>query len=138
MEDLKKVVGQRLQLLRLEKNLTQEQMGVKLNLSTSAYCKLEYGETDLTLTRLNQIAAIFNLSPVELFSKIEGNYYFNDNKDCSFVGIARDGSTVNVEEKNNNLKELLKANTHIIEMLCKRVDLLEEELKLSKKEKYNL
>ena len=51
--DLKKIVGQRLQLLRMEKNLTQEQMGEQLNLSTSAYCKIEYGETDLTLTRLN-------------------------------------------------------------------------------------
>ena len=48
---LKKIAGQQLQLLRLEKNLTQEQMSEKLNLSTSAYCKIEYGETDLTLTR---------------------------------------------------------------------------------------
>ena len=43
---LKKIAGQQLQLLRLEKNLTQEQMSEKLNLSTSAYCKIEYGETD--------------------------------------------------------------------------------------------
>ena len=41
--DLKKIVGHRLQMLRMEKNLTQEQMGEKLNLSTSAYCKIEYG-----------------------------------------------------------------------------------------------
>ena len=40
---LKKIAGQQLQLLRLEKNLTQEQMSEKLNLSTSAYCKFEYG-----------------------------------------------------------------------------------------------
>lgn len=33
---LKKIAGQQLQLLRLEKNLTQEQMSEKLNLSTSA------------------------------------------------------------------------------------------------------
>ena len=38
--DLKKIVGHRLQMLRMEKNLTQEQMGEKLNLSTSAYCKI--------------------------------------------------------------------------------------------------
>lgn len=31
---LKKIAGQQLQLLRLEKNLTQEQMSEKLNLST--------------------------------------------------------------------------------------------------------
>ena len=68
--DLKKLVGQRLQLLRLERNLTQEQMSEKLNLSTSAYCKIEYGETDLTLTRLNKIADILNMSAVELFTRI--------------------------------------------------------------------
>lgn len=53
--DLKKLVGQRLQILRNERNLTQEQMSEKLALSTSAYCKLEYGETDLTLTRLRGV-----------------------------------------------------------------------------------
>lgn len=42
--DLKKIVGQRLQLLRMEKNLTQEQMGEKLNLSTSATAKLNMGK----------------------------------------------------------------------------------------------
>jgi len=59
---LKKIAGQQLQLLRLEKNLTQEQMSEKLNLSTSAYCKIEYGETDLTLTRLDKIAKVLGIS----------------------------------------------------------------------------
>lgn len=45
--DLRKIIGHRLQLVRVEKALTQEQRGEKLHLSTSAYCKLEYGETDL-------------------------------------------------------------------------------------------
>ena len=66
--DLKKIVGQRLQLLRLEKDLTQEQMGEKLNLSTSAYCKIEYGETDLTLTRLNKIADALGMPSEELLT----------------------------------------------------------------------
>ena len=70
--DLKKIVGHRLQMLRMEKNLTQEQMGEKLNLSTSAYCKIEYGETDLTLTRLNKIAEVLNMSALELFNKKTG------------------------------------------------------------------
>ena len=76
--DLKKIVGHRLQMLRMEKNLTQEQMGEKLNLSTSAYCKIEYGETDLTLTRLNKIAEVLNMSALELFNKIDGNVYVNN------------------------------------------------------------
>ena len=125
--DLKKIVGQRLQLLRLEKNLTQEQMSEKLHLSTSAYCKIEYGETDLTLTRLNKIAEIFDMSAIELFSKIDGNYTFTNNKDCAFVGIARDSSTVNVEN-NDEIKELIKANSRIIDLLCKRLDILESKI----------
>ena len=125
--DLKKIVGQRLQLLRLEKNLTQEQMSEKLHLSTSAYCKIEYGETDLTLTRLNKIAEIFDMSAIELFNKIDGNYTFTNNKDCAFVGIARDSSTVNVEN-NDEIKELIKANSRIIDLLCKRLDILESKI----------
>lgn len=66
----KKRVGQRLHLLRVEKNLTQEEMAEKLHLSTSAYCKIEYGDTDLTLTRLNKIAAILEIHPTELFKII--------------------------------------------------------------------
>ena len=69
--DLKKIVGHRLQMLRMEKNLTQEQMGEKLNLSTSAYCKIEYGETDLTLTRLAKIAKVLGISALSLFSHID-------------------------------------------------------------------
>ena len=78
--DLKKIVGHRLQMLRMEKNLTQEQMGEKLNLSTSAYCKIEYGETDLTLTRLNKIAEVLNMSALELFNKIQLYSIFSSNR----------------------------------------------------------
>lgn len=68
---IKKIVGQRLQLLRIERNLIQEQMGEKLSLSTSACCKIEYGETGLTLTRLDKIAEILEMSPLDLFNKIK-------------------------------------------------------------------
>lgn len=124
--DLKKIVGQRLQLLRIEKNLTQEQMGERLNLSTSAYCKIEYGETDLTLTRLNKIAEILKMAPAELFNKIDGNIYFN-NSGTIGVGIAKDHSTVYTAD--NDLRELIKANSRLIEVLCKRIDDLEHKAK---------
>lgn len=123
--DLKKIVGQRLQLLRMEKNLTQEQMGEQLNLSTSAYCKIEYGETDLTLTRLNKIANILNMSAAELFSKIDGNIYFT-NSGSSNVGISQDYS--NIHTDSSDLRELIKANSKLIEMLEKRIEMLEKHL----------
>lgn len=124
--DLKKLVGQRLQLLRLERNLTQEQMSEKLNLSTSAYCKIEYGETDLTLTRLNKIADILNMSAVELFTRIEGDTYNNYPKDYGRVWITRDSSIVNVDNS-DELRELVKSNSRLIDVLLKRIEELEKK-----------
>lgn len=124
--DLKKLVGQRLQLLRLERNLTQEQMSEKLNLSTSAYCKIEYGETDLTLTRLNKIADILNMSAVELFTRLEGDTYNNYPKDYGRVWITRDSSIVNVDNS-DDLRELVKSNSRLIDVLLKRIEELEKK-----------
>lgn len=124
--DLKKLVGQRLQLLRLERNLTQEQMSEKLNLSTSAYCKIEYGETDLTLTRLNKIADILNMSAIELFTRIEGDTYNNYPKDYGRVWITRDSSIVNVDNS-DDLRELVKSNSRLIDVLLKRIEELEKK-----------
>ena len=123
--DLKKFVGQRLQLLRLEKNLTQEQMGEKLSLSTSAYCKIEYGETDLTLTRLNKIAEVLNMSALDLFRKIDGNSYINNSSTIgTSIGVARDLKI----ESPVDLRELIKANSKMIDMLCRRSEMLENKL----------
>ena len=127
-EDLQKVVGQRLKLLRQEKQLTQEQMSEKLNIATSTYCKIEYGETDLTLSRLSQIAETLEMSAIELFSKIDGdvcsiNNYYN----TVGAGIAKDNSTINMES-NEDLRELVKANSRLIDMLSRQVEILEAKL----------
>lgn len=117
---IKKRVGQQLQLLRLEKNLTQEQMSEKLNLSTSAYCKIEYGETDLTLTRLDKIAKVLDMSTLDLFCRI----------DRSIKSYSHDENDGNNDARNDNdLRELIKANSRVVDSLCKRMDILEEFIK---------
>lgn len=122
--DLKKIVGERLKVLRMEKRMTQEEMGERLNLSTSAYCKLEYGETDLTLTRLNQIAEALGITPSDLFQKLGGSNYFTS---CNHigVGVAQEYNTINMGNNLEDLKDLIRANSRLIEMLCKRMDDLE-------------
>lgn len=121
--DSKKNVGQRLQLLRIGKNMTQEQMGEKLNLSTSAYCKIEYGETDLTLTRLNKIAEVLQMSPAELFNIIEGNNISNNGQT---TGSINDNVTVQINSI-NDLRDLIRSNTRLIDILIHRIDFLEKK-----------
>lgn len=67
---MKKKIGKRIQIIRLQNNVTQEQMADALCISTSAYCKLEYGETDLTLTRVKRLAEIFNMPMLEFINKL--------------------------------------------------------------------
>lgn len=108
--DLSKTVGQKLQILRLQKGFTQEQLGEKLNLSTSAYCKIEYGETDLTMTRLYKIAEVLGLSPLELFKILDGGHS-------------------NVPESDtDDMYKLVRANSRIIDMLFTRIEALEKKV----------
>lgn len=52
--------------IRELKNLTQEYMAQQLGLSTRAYSKIETGETQLTIHRLNEISAILEVQPMEV------------------------------------------------------------------------
>lgn len=124
-EDLKKMIGERLQLLRLEKRLTQEQMSERLHISTSAYCKIEYGETDLTLSRLNKIAEILDMSAGELFGRINGNASFQN---CQgLIGYTQHNEHINLGAS-DDLRELLKANGRLVDVLLKRVEQLEKAM----------
>ncbi|GAA4457949.1 hypothetical protein GCM10023189_29460 [Nibrella saemangeumensis] len=61
--------GERIRLLRLQRGYSQENMADLLNLSTTAYGDIERGKTELTLSRLEQIADVLNLSVTELLTE---------------------------------------------------------------------
>lgn len=60
--------GERIRLARLQRGLSQENMADLLNLSTTAYGDIERGKTELTLSRLGQIAQVLGTSAVALIS----------------------------------------------------------------------
>ena len=92
--------------------------------------KIEYGETDLTLTRLNKIAEVLNMSALELFNKIDGNVYVNNSGTIGTnIGVAKDCSSVHIEAA-DDLRELIKANSRLLDMLYKRIELLENKVLL--------
>lgn len=72
--------------IRELKNLTQEYVAQKLGLSTRAYSKIETGETQLTINRLNEISAIIGVPPMEVLG-FDDKQVFNNCKQDGYIGI---------------------------------------------------
>jgi len=65
--------GEKIRQLRQQRGLSQEAMADELGLSTTAYGDLERGKTDLTLTRLAQIAGVLDTSPTAILGAAEAS-----------------------------------------------------------------
>lgn len=59
-------VAHKIKKLRELKNLTQEYMADELGITQGAYSKIENGETDLSLSKLDKIAEILGVSAKEI------------------------------------------------------------------------
>jgi transcriptional regulator with XRE-family HTH domain len=59
----------RIRNIRLDKNLKQEYVALKLGCSQNSYSKLEIGKTELTVTKLFHIAAILSVNVADLMKK---------------------------------------------------------------------
>lgn len=62
-------VGWRIRKLRYEKLWSQAYVAKRLNLSISAFCKIEVGITDITMTRLKQIAELYEIPAYEIIKE---------------------------------------------------------------------
>ena len=65
--------------IRELKNFTQEFVATQLGLTTRAYSKIESGETQLTINRLNEISEILGVEPMEVLG-FDDKQVFNNCK----------------------------------------------------------
>jgi transcriptional regulator with XRE-family HTH domain len=100
----------KLKQLRELKNFTQEYMANQLGLSTRAYSKIETGETQLTINRLNEISKILEIDPMEILGFDHQNIFNYCNQEGRF-GI----NHINIPDK-------------LIEQYEKRIQQLESEV----------
>jgi transcriptional regulator with XRE-family HTH domain len=63
-----KSVGKNIRALRHQRNWSQEDVADRLGISIPAFSKIETGVTDINLSRLEQIADIFEVDITRLFS----------------------------------------------------------------------
>ena len=97
--------------IRELKNFTQEYVAQKLGLSTRAYSKIETGETQLTINRLNDISAILGVEPMEVLGfddkKVFNFYNSNDINNIKNINLP-DKLVQQYEETIQALKEQIQ------------------------------
>ncbi|MDF7816476.1 helix-turn-helix transcriptional regulator [Runella sp. MFBS21] len=64
-----KPLADKIRLLRLERGFSQENMADSLGISTTSYGDIERGKTDITLSRLMQIAEIYGITLLTLLGE---------------------------------------------------------------------
>ena len=96
-------------MLRHQKGWSQEDVAKRLDISIPAFSKIETGITDINLSRLEQIANLFEMSVVQLLT-------FNELDDVQKVSSEIDA--VN--------KKLIDRETEIIDLQKKVIELFEE------------
>ncbi len=104
-----KTLGKKIRLLRHQKGWSQEDVAKRLDISIPAFSKIETGITDINLSRLEQIATLFEMSVVQLLT---------------FSDLEHDQKFVNELETIN--KKLMDRETEVIDLQKKVIELFEE------------
>ncbi len=105
-------IDTKLKMLRISRNLTQDEVAEKIGISQAAYAKLEAGQTRLTIDRAGQLAELYEIEP-EYFFTNEKITNFNTGNN-SHGGLFHNSTYNNVEkdffekllEENNSLRKL--------------------------------
>jgi transcriptional regulator with XRE-family HTH domain len=122
------MTGQKLRLLREFRNYSQEYIAEKLGITQNAYSRIENNQTRLTTERLERLAVILNVPPLELLSDKEPVIHFSGS-------FAQDIAPV----KEGHWKEIIESTRQLYaQVICgkdERIAQLENELHSLRKEK---
>lgn len=119
---------EKIRFFRSLKGWTQENIAEKLEISTCAYARIERGETDVNLSRLQQISNILETDLASLFSLDKKNIFnLTKNRSNEIVNINSSMNTQNLTntEYKKCQHELEKANLIIDYQKQQIIDLRE-------------
>lgn len=118
-------ISEKIKRMRILKGWSQEELAEKINLSPNGYAKIERGERDMNLTRLQQIADALNIELIQLLGLNEKNVFTNVVVDNGSTGNNfSEGSIVLTETECGH--ELEKAQLLLTER-NKEIDYLKKE-----------
>lgn len=127
-------IYEKIRFLRQQKLWSQEQMANYLGMSVNGYGSIERGDTDIGLSRLEQIASLFGVSLHQLFALNEETNGFY------FFGANNTGQNTGVQTNNVYCHHYSESNVSECEHLRQKLELEKQILinELQEKELYYL
>lgn len=107
--------------MRQLKGWSQEQMAEKLGMSVNGYSNIERGETDLQISRIEEIARVLQVDLLELFSFGEKNFYY-------LSGVNNGGMGQYNFVSDSHYKILLEKHQLIVEQKEKEIEYLKQQI----------
>lgn len=121
---------------REDKHFTQADMAEKLGMSVTGYAKLERGESQIRVERLQQIAQILEVNVEELMeSGNQGTVVFNnsnDNFSNSSNFILSLGNPV-LESEIKHLKYIIEAKNELLDARDREIESLKSQISVLNK-----
>lgn len=122
------MTGQKLRVLREFRNYSQEYIAEKLGITQHAYSRIENNQTKLTAERLEKLAAILKIPPLELLSDKEPVIHFSE-----------PGSTPAPAVREEHWKEMIENTRQLYgQVICskdEKIAFLENEIHALRKER---
>src|SRR5688572_14898586 len=114
-------IADNIKKMRELRNFTQEYMASQLNITQAGYSKIESGTTDITFSKIEEIAQIISVTPTDLVA-FDSQKYFN-----SFNNVegSNNGSVI-IEMRTDEIKKLYDDKVLLLEKL---LGIAEGELK---------
>ena len=127
-DNILELIGFKIKNLRQVHNLTQDDLAKVLAMSMSNYAKLERGEIDMTVKRLEQIAKAFGIEIGEFIAK-KGNQSFTVQTVSG--GIVGNQPTVHFPQNIDiqGISKQVEMLDMAVQKLVRRMDTLEGRMK---------
>ena len=110
------VIGKNIRTLRQRQSWSQGEVAKQLEISIPAFSKIETGITDVNMSRLEQIAALFQVTVIDLISK-EGEHHHSEN--AAEINMLKEKLALKEEEIINLQKKVIELYEEIRNMLKK-------------------
>ena len=123
-------VNEKIKLVREAKGFTQEQVAEKLQMSKNGYGDIERGATDIKLSRLLQLAELFEIKPSDL---LESNSQITNNVN-SKVNRQRNSFYMNSSSEIETQKFIIEQKDKEIALLKKIIELMEAKTDVANQE----